>query len=163
MRWQARVGDRLHRVELTRKAGGLVEAAVDGRLYNLSVTEPQTNVFSILSGGVSEEAVVQMRQGRCTVRFGPWSFEVHPEAPGGADLRAREAGSASAIRAVMPGRVLRVLVSPGQRVTARQGLVVVEAMKMENEVTAPRDGVVKELKAAPGRVVETGEILAVLE
>ena len=63
----------------------------------------------------------------------------------------------------MPGRVLRVLVSPGQRVTARQGLVVVEAMKMENEVIAPRDGVVKELKVAPGRAVETGELLAVLE
>lgn len=163
MRWQARVGDRLHQVELTRKADGAVEAAVDGRRYSLSVTEPQPGVFSILADGVSHEAILQTRQGRCSIRFGPWSFDVQPELPGGAELRSARADGSDSVRAVMPGRVLRVLVAPGQQVSARQGLVVVEAMKMENEVTAPRDGVVKEVKVAPGRAVETGQVLVVLE
>jgi len=167
MRWSARVGGRLHQVEMTRKPGGAIEAAVDGRRYALSVSEPQPGLFSILCDGSSHEAVVQPRQGRCRVRIGPWSFEVEPEQPGGADLKtgaARgEQGGRTTIRSVMPGRVLRVLIQPGQTVTAKQGLVVVEAMKMENEVTAPRGGVIKEVKVAPGRTVETGEILAILE
>ncbi len=50
----------------------------------------------------------------------------------------------------MPGRVVRVLVAVGDRVTARQGVVVVEAMKMENELRAPGDGIVKEVAARPG-------------
>ena len=63
----------------------------------------------------------------------------------------------------MPGRVMRVLVAVGDRVTARQGVVVVEAMKMENELRAPKDGVVKEVLVAPGAAVETGAVLVVIE
>ena len=152
---------------MTRKPGGRIEAAVDGRSYSLSVSEPQPGLFSILCDGNSYEAVVQQRHGRCRVRIGPWSFEVEPAHPGAADLKSgaarAEQGGRTTIRSVMPGRVLRVLVQPGQKVTAKQGLVVVEAMKMENEVTAPRDGVVKEVRVTQGRTVETGEILAVIE
>ncbi len=73
------------------------------------------------------------------------------------------AGATGAIRAPMPGRVMRVLVSVGDRVKARQGVIVVEAMKMENELRAPNDGVVKEVLVAPGAAVETGAILVVIE
>lgn len=167
MRWSASVGDRVHQLEMTRKPGGFIEAAVDGRRYSLSVSEPQPGFFSILCDGHSHEVVVQPRQGRWRVRIGPWSFEVQAAEPGGADLSAGSAradeGGRIMIRSVMPGRVLRVMIQPGQQVTAKQGLIVVEAMKMENEVTAPRDGVVKEVRVAPGRTVETGEILAVIE
>ena len=62
----------------------------------------------------------------------------------------------------MPGRVVRVLVAVGERVTARQPVVVVEAMKMENELRAPRDGVVEEIRVAPGSAVETGAVLMTL-
>ena len=74
--------------------------------------------------------------------------------------------SAGAVRhqgSPMPGRVVRVLVAVGDRVTARQGVVVVEAMKMENELRTPRDGVVKEIAVAPGAAVETGAVLVVIE
>lgn len=167
MRWSANIDGRVAQVELTRKPGGVIEAAVDGRRYSLSVSEPQTGLFSILCDGISHEVVVQPRQGRCRVRIGPWAFDVAPAQPGSADLKSGAAkgdhGGRTTIRAVMPGRVLRVLAQPGQKVVAKQGLVVVEAMKMENEVTAPRDGVVKEMKVAPGRTVEMGEILAIIE
>ena len=79
-----------------------------------------------------------------------------------AEAGAHGHGQAS-ITAPMPGRVVRVLVEPGDEVSARQGVIVVEAMKMENELKAPRDGVVKQLHAAEGAAVEAGEELARIE
>jgi biotin carboxyl carrier protein len=67
------------------------------------------------------------------------------------------------IVAPMPGRVVRVLVANGDRVDVRQPVVVVEAMKMENELRAPRAGHVKEIAVAPGTSVEAGRVLAVIE
>ena len=75
---------------------------------------------------------------------------------------AARAGGDHAVAAPMPGRVVRVLVAPGDRVTAGQGLAVVEAMKMENEVAAPADGVVSEVRAVPGDSVEAGGVLVSL-
>jgi biotin carboxyl carrier protein len=59
--------------------------------------------------------------------------------------------------------VVRVLVSPGDRVTARQGVVVVEAMKMENELRAPQPGRVKDVAVEVGASVEAGRVLVVIE
>jgi biotin carboxyl carrier protein len=67
------------------------------------------------------------------------------------------------IVAPMPGRVIRVLVAAGDDVEARQAVVVVEAMKMENELRAPRAGRVKEISVSPGTSVEAGRVLAVIE
>jgi biotin carboxyl carrier protein len=65
--------------------------------------------------------------------------------------------------APMPGRVVRVLVSPGDDVAARQGVVVVEAMKMENELRSPKAGKVREVNVTPGTPVEAGRVLVVIE
>jgi biotin carboxyl carrier protein len=62
----------------------------------------------------------------------------------------------------MPGRVVRLLVAPGADVESGQGLVVVEAMKMENEVRAPRGGRVLEVTVREGQAVEAGALLAVV-
>ena len=67
-----------------------------------------------------------------------------------------------AVKSPMPGRVVRLLVAVGDRVTARQGVVVVEAMKMENELRTPTGGVVKEILVGPGAAVETGAVLVVI-
>ena len=75
---------------------------------------------------------------------------------------AAQAGGDHAVAAPMPGRVVRVLVEPGDRVAAGQGLAVVEAMKMENEVAAPADGVVSDVRAVPGDSVEAGSVLVTL-
>jgi biotin carboxyl carrier protein len=63
----------------------------------------------------------------------------------------------------MPGRIVKVLVNEGDAVTARQGVVVVEAMKMENEVRAPRAGTVKEVRVVQGALVEARTVLLVIE
>jgi biotin carboxyl carrier protein len=67
------------------------------------------------------------------------------------------------IVAPMPGKVVRVLVAPGDQVTVRQGLVVVEAMKMENELRSPKDGRVKDVRVQVGTTVEAGRVLVVVE
>jgi biotin carboxyl carrier protein len=72
-------------------------------------------------------------------------------------------GAASEVRAVMPGRVVAVLVAAGEEVVAGQGLIVVEAMKMENEMTSPRAGKIAAVPARAGETVEAGTILVTLE
>jgi biotin carboxyl carrier protein len=67
------------------------------------------------------------------------------------------------IKSPMPGKILRYLVEEGQQVTSGQGLVVVEAMKMENELQSPKDGVVKSISSAPGTAVDGGTILLIIE
>ncbi len=73
------------------------------------------------------------------------------------------AHGAQSVLAPMPGRVVRVLVGVGDEVTARQGVVVVEAMKMENELRAPKAGKVRDVSVTPGMSVEAGRVLMVIE
>jgi biotin carboxyl carrier protein len=75
----------------------------------------------------------------------------------------RHASGEQAVTAPMPGRVVRVLVGVGDEVGARQGVVVVEAMKMENELRSPKAGRIKEVAVAPGTLVEAGRVLVVVE
>ena len=79
--------------------------------------------------------------------------------------RVRDGGDETQPRTVvapMPGRIVKVLVKPGETVQARQGLVVVEAMKMENELRAPRAGTVAEVRVTDGASVEANAVLVVL-
>ncbi len=113
-------------------------------------------------------------QGRATVEVlaDGWRFEFLVEDTARAALRERatRAGSASAgsggpleIRAIIPGRVAAVVVAPGDEVELGQTLLVVEAMKMQNELRAPRAGIVGRVPAAPGATIELGDVLVVLE
>ena len=83
------------------------------------------------------------------------------------NLRGRKAsnetGGRRSITAPMPGRVIRILVETGQTVEAGQGLIVVEAMKMQNEMKAPQAGVVVQVKPTPGATVAAGDVLLVIE
>ena len=84
-------------------------------------------------------------------------------------LSVRRGGSdhaisdASVVTAMMPGRIVRILVSPGDEVRRGQGLLILEAMKMENEISAPRDGTVATVDAEAGATVESGAPLVTLE
>ena len=79
-----------------------------------------------------------------------------------ADAGGHAHGAASVV-APMPGRVVRVLVNAGDVVAVRQAVVVVEAMKMENELRAPKAGKVRDMTATPGMLVEPGRLLMVIE
>lgn len=81
----------------------------------------------------------------------------HPPAP----TPSTDAG-ATEIECPMPGKILSITAAVGQRVSAGQCLMVLEAMKMENEMVAPRDGTVKQILVSQGTMVNTGDVLAVL-
>jgi biotin carboxyl carrier protein len=83
-------------------------------------------------------------------------------------LRTRRARAGSAegpqpLKASMPGRVLRLLVHPGAQLEAKQPILVIEAMKMQNELRSPKPGRLAELRVSPGDTVASGQILAVVE
>ncbi len=99
-----------------------------------------------------------------------WRFELEVQDADLADLRARATADRTsaahhgptAVRAIIPGRVVSVAVTPGDTVAAGQRLLAVEAMKMENELRAPRDGVVERVAVAVGQTVELGDSLVVI-
>jgi len=118
--------------------------------------------FSVLAGARSHE-VTLLSSGEISVNGRTFRVEVFD--PRG--LRSRERGGESQGRrrivAPMPGRVIRVLVELHQEVETGQGLIVVEAMKMQNEMKSPQAGRVVEVKTTPGAAVAAGEVLLVIE
>ena len=101
-----------------------------------------------------------------------WRFELIVEDEARAALRERAtrdrsaaagAGGPLEIRAIIPGRVASVTVAPGDRVELGQTLLAVEAMKMQNELRAPRQGTIVRVPAAAGATVEVGDVLVVIE
>jgi len=77
--------------------------------------------------------------------------------------KRREVSGRAEMKAAMPGRVVSVLVQPGDEVQRDQGVLTIEAMKMENELKSPKAGKVVEVKVVPGQTVEKGELLIVIE
>ncbi|NOY11534.1 MAG: biotin/lipoyl-binding protein [Archaeoglobi archaeon] len=67
------------------------------------------------------------------------------------------------VKAMLPGTIIKILVSPGDDVKAGETLLILEAMKMENEIVSPSSGKVKEVRVSEGQRVETGDVLVVLE
>jgi len=115
-------------------------------------------------GRMADAAVTHGPGGQCLIQFP--SVDV----PVLVDGRRRRTGSGAPggsgeqrITSPMPGRVLRVLVKVGDEVIARQGLVVIEAMKMENELRAIRPGRVREVVVSEATSVEAGRLLVVIE
>ena len=167
---RVRIGERVRVVSIEKK-GGSVTARVDDKEYRLGILVPHQGVYSFIqdeAGGVCVEAIVTPGKdgaGCFLVRTRDRSFEARVERPGSTARPAREQGTTGrqVLKAVMPGRIVRVLLEPGAPVKRGQGLVVVEAMKMENEIVSPKEGTVKEILVAPGDRVEAGAALAVVE
>jgi biotin carboxyl carrier protein len=103
------------------------------------------------------ELIVHVNGRAVTVRGGPQRFGSRRAVTGGVEAGPKR------VFAPMPGRIAKVLVRVGDTVAAGQGLVVVEAMKMENELRSPRAGRVTELRASAGALVEANAVLVVIE
>jgi biotin carboxyl carrier protein len=168
--YEIEVGGRMRRVTLTRAGDGFA-VALDGRTWRIDAARVDANTLSlIVDGAENEKAGFEVTiapgqaAGQLTVQIGAVPVTVGID---GHRRWSRPDDPASAgpqrITAPMPGRVVRVLVQPGGRVTARQGLVVVEAMKMENELRAGRDGTVTEVHVHEGLSVDAGALLIVIQ
>ena len=121
-----------------------VHARIDGRTTTVAIDQHGEGSWRVVSEGLVIDAEALDERTR------------HIRSLGGA---ARAAASGGLLKAPMPGLVVRLGVSEGDRVSAGQGLVVLEAMKMENELKAPSDGVVKAVRVAVGQAVEKGAVL----
>jgi len=119
------------------------------------ILEVEPGVYSVLVGDKSFELLLEADHAECRGLIVPL-----PE--GRAGHRQRMASNVN-ISSVMPGKVIRLLVADGDTVVAGQGIVVVEAMKMQNELKAPRAGIVRGLKAKPGDTVAAKEVIARIE
>lgn len=140
---------------------------LDGQPIDANVALVAPHTLSILLRGQSFEVRVSEDPGgslKLQTRGEEFTAEVlDPRAWRGRRHGAVEAGGRQSIQAPMPGKVIRVLVGEGQNVEAGQGLLVVEAMKMQNEVRSPKTGVVQRILAKEGQAVNAGEVLAWVE
>jgi biotin carboxyl carrier protein len=133
----------MRRPDLIRSGnhGGRQATTSGGHSYEVTITPGASGQLAVTIGGVHYTVTVNGRARR----------------------RRDEAGGSNIgpdrVTTPMPGKVIRVLVAPGDAVRARQPLVVVEAMKMENELRAGRDGIVSEIHVTEGASVEAGALL----
>jgi biotin carboxyl carrier protein len=151
-----RVDDRLHFVDAERIDALTLSLIVDSRVPEGSSRGLRRAYDAVVPPGAG--------RGRAVVRIGavpvPLSFDARrrPDRASG-DARSGPPG----IVAPMPGKIVRILVELGQAVAARQPVVVVEAMKMENALRADRDGTVAEIHVREGMSVEAGALLVVIQ
>jgi biotin carboxyl carrier protein len=158
-------GEKTCVVELERDAAGW-RVSLDGRPVNVDAVEIAPHTFSILLDGQNFEfSVIQAANGKMKLQTGAQEFiaeVIDPRAWSGRRHGHVEAEGRQQILAPMPGKVVRILVKAGDRVEAGQGLLVVEAMKMQNEVRSPKSGTVETVLAKEGQPVNAGETLCVV-
>jgi len=162
MTFDAVVDGRSIRVEV-RGRDGRYSVSLDGATLDVDVATTGPHFSSLLLEGESHEVGLERRPNGYTVSLRDRVLTVDlAEAARGGSPPARRGQGPARLTAPMPGRVVRVLEPPGADVTAGQGLVVIEAMKMENEIRAPRPGRVLEVAVQEGQAVEAGALLAVV-
>ncbi len=153
-------------VEITERPNGY-QVILDGTEYEVDCLRVVKNLYSVIIGGISYEATVHhpgpdqynvhLYDGMRTVEL------VHPSTLALRKNKGHGGGAGGSLKAPMPGKVVKVLVSPGDEVESGAGLVILEAMKMQNELQASQAGRVKEVRAAEGDNVERGAVLVVME
>ena len=153
------------RLELDLTAGGC-NCRLDGREVQVDAVVTQPDMLSLIVEGRAYEVRRERIAGdwRIWVRDRLHAAEVRdPKSLRGRKLRADHDKGARRLLAPMPGKVVRLLVGVNSPVEAGQGVVVVEAMKMQNEIKSPKKGIVKKLVVAEGTAVNAGDVLAIVE
>lgn len=164
MKYFARIGNNEYEVEVTES-----QILLDGEVVDVDIVRSGTpELYSVLFGGHSHELLITSDRFNYTVSIRSEQFQVQVQ-----DERSRRLNQARkmptlpdgelAVSAPIPGLVVKVLVAAGDAIEEGQSLVILEAMKMENEIRSMRPGVVKSIEVAPGQRVEQNAVLIVLE
>ena len=167
MQYDIEVQGRLRRVAVQR-TDGLFDVTVDGRTWRVDAARIDAKSMSLVvhPGAASYDVgfAIDAATGLLSVRVGTTQVAVVLNGRRGKRDDARHpADGPQRMTAPMSGKIVRVPVHGGDAVRARQTVVVIEAMKMENELKAGRDGIVSELHAREGESVEAGALLAVIQ
>ncbi len=155
-------------VEIERQDPGLI-ATVDGRIYELEASVPEPNVYLLKHENKVYEIFVSSKSDphdHVEVKVKGEEFDIAIEDPRslrGSGVNAESADGVSELRTAMPGKVVRIILEAGAQVAKGDGIIVVEAMKMQNEMKSPRDGSLKEIRFKEGDTVNAGDILAIIE
>lgn len=162
MFFEAATGGATARLEV-REARGVYKVTIGDKTLDLDLVKTGEHEVSVLVDGVSYDLGLEKTDQGFAVLLRGDRFEVElKEAVKGASLsRSAHAGPVK-LNAPMPGKIVKVLVSPGDVVEAGRGLLVMEAMKMENELKAVRAGTIQEIKVKEGQAVEMGAPLLVI-
>lgn len=168
MKLNAAIADYQTDIQIQRH-GSRVFAEIDGRRYDLEVHESGLDGYLL----ISQNRVLLCRvEGqpesgkKIEVIAGTQTYAItltDPRRLQGATLVSAHGSDAAPIVASMPGKVVRVLVEVGAMVAAGDGIIVVEAMKMQNEMKSPKAGTVVSLNTKTGATVDGGDVLAVIE
>jgi biotin carboxyl carrier protein len=166
VKYEVLLAGRTRVVEFT-KQNGAWKISLDGNALDANAVEVAPNIFSVLLNGDSHQIRIAPRpDGTLTLHTG--LAEYHAEVSDPRSWRGRRHGAVEAegrqqITAPMPGKVVCLLVKQGDLVEAGQGLAVVEAMKMQNEIRSPKSGKIEKLFAREGQPVNAGEVLLWVE
>jgi biotin carboxyl carrier protein len=146
---------------------GIAQLSHEGKEYRATVSEPEPGLFVILfKDHVYRCALDRLPDGGMEVNVSGRRIAVaardkkHLSGKQGAAIGS---GGRITLAAPMPGKVVRILLKAGDEVTAHQGVMIVEAMKMQNEVQSPKAGKVVEICIGEGQTVDGGQKLAVIE
>jgi biotin carboxyl carrier protein len=165
MKLEIQIAGRSRLVELERLSQGW-RAELDGREVAADLIEITPGTYSILLDGRCFEVRIQpLSSGTLRIQSGADEFAaevIDPRAWRGRRGGGFEAEGLQKVVAPMPGKVIRVLVKAGEKVGANQGLMVVEAMKMQNEIRSPKKGTVERLLVSEGQTVNAGEVLGIV-
>jgi acetyl/propionyl-CoA carboxylase alpha subunit len=161
MVFTATVAGRSFRVEVHAR-DGRYRISVDDRTLDADACFLGERVLSLLVDGESHEIGFEDGAEGQRVHLDGEAFMVGIAERRRAAAAARDAAGPQPVRSPMPGRVVAVLVRKGERVEGGQSLVVIEAMKMENELRAPRAGEVREIAVREGEAVDAGAVVAVV-
>ena len=168
MKLQAEIDDETVEVSIKRE-GDRLSAVVDDREYSLEISEPENGVLLLKKDGQIFEIFVSptisdASPTRITVCGSEYDVSiVDPKRLRGAGGDHAHASGTVEIKTAMPGKVVRIRANAGDEVSKGDGVIVVEAMKMQNEMKSPKDGVIKEVRVAENDTVSSGQTLVVIE
>jgi biotin carboxyl carrier protein len=164
---QIEVDGKLRRLDLSRcDTGDGWLGTLDGDPIEIDARLVRPGILSLIVQGHSFRCVLDEGPLETAIQTGGQRFLVSIEDPRSLTTKRRKAGASSGqhvIKAPMPGRIVRLMVQSGDEVAAHQGVIVIEAMKMQNELKAQRAGKVAEIKTQAGATVASGEVLLLIE
>ena len=162
MKLRAELNNETHEIEIKRD-GEKVFARIDGREYNLEASEVESNVYLLKNDNQIYQIYVAPNG---VVNIGNHQLEINiidPKRLRGSTAEKTNADGIVEIKTAMPGKLVRVLTEVGAEVKQGEGVLVVEAMKMQNEMKSPKDGIIKEIRFEEGATVNAGDVLAIIE
>lgn len=149
-------------IEISPKGEGSYRAKVNGNEYNLKVTPVDRNIYLLDLNGMVFDCFVYENKNGYVVFLNGETIEIETGLTLLSGGKLEKKGKVE-VKARMPGRVKKILAKVGESIEKDRGVLTLEAMKMENEIKSPKDGVLKELNVKEGMTIEVGTVLFVVE